>query len=602
MEELLHDIIERVRKDGDLPPAELSRIIDRANARVGGPERAFSKKRLLPFYFRMKREDTPRWESWQVDEGLERRLVRILRMKPRRSASGVATITVITKPHACSHDCIYCPSDARMPKSYLHDEPACQRAERNYFDPYLQVCSRLRALEEMGHCCDKVELIVLGGTWSDYPPEYRLWFCSELFRALVEGCYDDAAIAQRRKVYEEAGISWQDAPLAKRVAAWQERLDRGEAGHAEACAELYGSASAWGPLSAWQRGSQAELERWQLENEGCAHRCVGLVVETRPENITPGNLVAIRKLGCTKVQVGVQSLRENVLAMNGRPMGVGTVERAFALLRIFGFKIHAHFMANLLGSTPEEDVEDYRRLVTDGRFSPDEVKLYPCALIDGTALTRIYRQGAYRPYGDEELMGVLAADMLATPPWTRVSRMIRDFSSDDIVAGNKRPNLRQMVDGRLASSGEKAVEIRSRELALGDVRMDELKLKEEAYETPASHERFLQYVAANGTIAAFLRLSVPKREAVEALGGKAPVGLGEAMIREVHVYGKVAGIHASGDAAQHRGLGKRLIARAERIAEGCGCTRINVISAVGTREYYRKLGFGERGLYQSKEL
>ncbi len=146
--------------------------------------RAYSKKKLLPFYLRTKERDPQRWQSWNITPELEQQLVHLLQVKPRRSASGVATITVITKPWKCGGACIYCPNDLRMPKSYLSDEPACQRAERNYFDPYLQVTSRLRALNQMGHVTDKIELIVLGGTWSDYPRAYQIWFITELFRAL----------------------------------------------------------------------------------------------------------------------------------------------------------------------------------------------------------------------------------------------------------------------------------------------------------------------------------------------------------------------------------------------------------------------------------
>ena len=173
--------------DAPLDPNRLAQIIRRRNEGRTASEQPFAKKRLLPYYLHVKEADPARWGSWNVDEALERRLVQTLRMKPRRTASGVATVTVLTKPWPCAGDCLYCPNDLRMPKSYLADEPACQRAERNWFDPYLQVAARLRALVEMGHVTDKVELIVLGGTWSDYPQDYQAWFVRELFRALNDG-------------------------------------------------------------------------------------------------------------------------------------------------------------------------------------------------------------------------------------------------------------------------------------------------------------------------------------------------------------------------------------------------------------------------------
>ena len=173
MYEVLVDILDAVRVNGPLDAIELGQILNRHNKRAATRERAYSKKRVLPYYLRLKEEDPAAWEALDIDDELERRLFATLRMKPRRTASGVATITVITKPAVCSGNCLYCPNDVRMPKSYLHREPACQRAERNYFDPYLQVASRLRALEQMGHVCDKVELIILGGSWSDYPTGYQ---------------------------------------------------------------------------------------------------------------------------------------------------------------------------------------------------------------------------------------------------------------------------------------------------------------------------------------------------------------------------------------------------------------------------------------------
>ena len=190
MEKTLQNILGEIRRTtAPLAPDALDRIIRARNREVAGPVRYVAKKKLLPFYQEAKEHRPERWRTWGVSPAEEALLVRTLQVKPRRTASGVATVTVLTKPWPCSSACLYCPNDVRMPKSYLHDEPACQRAERNWFDPYLQVTARLRTLHQMGHVTDKVELIVLGGTWSDYPEAYQIWYMHELFRALNDmGC------------------------------------------------------------------------------------------------------------------------------------------------------------------------------------------------------------------------------------------------------------------------------------------------------------------------------------------------------------------------------------------------------------------------------
>lgn len=637
MEQILLQIAALLRAGRPVDDAVVTKLVHAASRGAAQPP---AKRQLLPFYLRTKKEDPERWASWQISPDLERELLRVIRIKPRRTASGVATITVITKPWPCSGDCVFCPSDLRMPKSYLHDEPACARAEQNRFDPYLQVSSRLTALSQMGHATDKIELIVLGGTWTDYPEDYQVWFMSELFRALNDDAVADEAanpmlrrscgrggaeaamravpdgclprgVAARRARYRECFLAKDAEALAQRRAELQAGIDAGLGGgrgsYNAAVKELYGAGSAWGRAMSWQSGSWEELERQQRANERARHRVVGLVIETRPDAVTARSLRTIRRLGCTKVQMGVQSIDQRVLDMNERRIDVERMEEAFALCRLFGFKIHAHFMVNLLGSTPAADKADYLRFVGPGPFQPDEVKLYPCALIEGTRLVGRHKSGEWEPYTEEELLDVLASDIVATPAFCRVSRMIRDFSSNDIVAGNKKPNLRQMVERRLSETGQVRVrEIRYREIGSDAPDPAELEMDVVAYSTPTSEERFLQWVTPEGKIAGFLRLSLPDQrfvaECAKRYGDDAPVGAGEAMIREVHVYGVAARVGQEGTAAQHRGLGRSLVARACELALEAGFGRINVISAVGTREYYRSLGFADHGLYQQKAL
>lgn len=646
MEQALFDILDALKAKERLDERELTKIINRHNKRIletrrfgncdepnGGGNtqhhppapsepakaRPLSKRQLMAFYLDVQKNQPERWSSWCLSDEQQRRLVRTLQMKPRRTASGVATITVLTKPWKCSSNCLYCPNDLRMPKSYLADEPACQRAERTFFDPYLQVAARLKALTEMGHITDKVELIVLGGTWSDYPESYQIWFIRELFRALNDGSQAIGNLPARKHAYESAGISCDPELLKAFVAEEQRRIDNRETTYNQAFDRLYGENAAWASVSQWQKATWEELEAEQDVNVDGQHRVVGLVIETRPERITPTHLAALRRMGCTKVQMGIQSLDEKVRTLNDRHTSTQQIQRAFELLRLFGFKTHVHAMVNLLGATPESDKTDYLRLCNDAAFQPDEVKLYPCVLVEGTGLCERFEDHTWQPYSEPSLVDVLVSDTCATPAFTRISRMIRDISAPDIKAGNKKVNLRQLVEQRIDSEGLATAEIRHREVSLANVAAEDLSLEVVEYETTATSERFLQWVTSQGKIAGFLRLSLPHTNAIaqlneeyEAATSKTaeqrhtlpfPLQAGEAMIREVHVYGRVEKLqHAGINNAQHRGLGTQLVNRACELASRAGYQRINVISAVGTRGYYRKLGFYDNGLYQQRML
>ena len=603
MEELLLDIIDRIRTRGSLGPEEVARLVQRRNHGYSDGCTHVSKRGLLPFYLKTKRNDPARWRSWNVTSELERELLAAIQMKPRRTASGVATITVITKPWPCASACLYCPNDVRMPKSYLANEPACQRAEHNFFDPYLQVVSRVRALAAMGHPIDKVELIVLGGTWTDYPENYQIWFVRELFRALNDEDAESHAAARREKL-RAFGLENDPGILARATRAAQARVDAGEETYNDAVASLYDASDAWRAAGRVQTATLQELESEQRRNETARRRVVGLVVETRPDAIDARSLTLARRLGCTKIQIGIQSLDGRVLEANDRQVDLNSIEHAFELMRAFGFKLHTHFMVNLYGQTPESDKRDYREFVTNPAFLPDEVKLYPCALVAGTGLVDLYEAGLWRPYGEDELLDILVADVLASAPYTRISRMIRDISADDILVGNKKTNLRQMVESEIEACGRASdvAEIRFREMGTARIDADALELEIIPYETTNTSERFLQWKTPDGRIAGFLRLSMPHQEYVAAHADELPVHLGEAMVREVHVYGKAARLHASSDGAQHLGLGKRLIEEAARIARDEGFSHLNVISAIGTRAYYRSLGFEDAELYQQRTL
>ena len=617
MDELILDILQQLR-DGSqeaLDTHQLEMLINSHNSGIDSSahsterEKLIPKRAILPYFLQAKQKNDELWQSWNVTPELEEKFIRSVRMKPRRTASGVATITVITRPHTCSSNCIYCPCDLRMPKSYLANEPACQRAELTFFDPYVQVAARLQALHQMGHSTDKVELIVLGGTWSDYPESYQYWFIKELFRALNEWPNAPSHIQERLDWYTSFGLQNSDEALSSFVAKQQAAVFEDAATYNQAFHKLYDTSqphqSAWSKM----QSTYDELVEQQHVNETAAARVVGLVIETRPDTITPDNLRMFRQLGCTKIQIGIQSTRQEILDANKRQMSAAQIKRAFSLIRLYGFKIHSHLMVNLLGATPEADKQDFKTFVTDPGFLPDEIKLYPCALVAGTQLVQKYREGAWQPYAKDELVDVLVQDVLTTPPYVRISRMIRDISATDILVGNKHTNLRQMVEQELTSEdvASRVQEIRFREINQQQVRAAELTLQDFVYTTAVSDEHFLQWVTTDNKIAGFCRLSLPHWDkltasACDVTANELLVQPGQAMIRELHVYGQALSLGSEGMSAQHQGLGQKLLAKASSIAAEAGYTSLNVISSIGTRAYYRAQGFTDAGLYQQKPL
>lgn len=490
----------------------------------------------------------------------ERHVMRRLQMKPVRTSSGVAPVTVLTKPAGCPGHCIFCPDAEGMPKSYLPDEPGARRAAQCDFDPYRQVMTRLTTFKAMGHTADKVELLILGGTWSAYSKQYRQWFVQRCLQAMNEAAGEPAS-----QVNGDAGA---------------ESVD-------------------WSTLQATQ-----------AENERAVHRNVGLVVETRPDWVTPAEVAHMRRLGVTKVQLGVQSLDDRILALNRREHDVAAARRAVRLLRAGGFKLHLHWMPNLLGATPESDREDFARLWSDAAFRPDELKIYPCSIIEGTALYGLWQAGQFRPYRDDELVALVADCKATIPPYCRVNRVFRDIPADDIVAGSKRSNLRQLVQEHLAQTGRRCSCIRCREIR--DTHLDEssLALVEHGYDTDTTRELFLSSETADGRLAGFLRLSLPHLGSDGSLPSEVaevwaamPEIAGAAMIREVHVYGPALSIGSdSVGEAQHSGLGRQLIEEAKQRTRLAGFDRLAVISAIGTRRYYEAQDFERGDLYMVASL
>lgn len=458
----------------------------------------------------------------------ERETLYRLQMKPVRTQSGVAPIAVLTKPAGCPGQCIFCPNDPAMPKSYLSLEPGAQRAAQNDFDPFRQTRARLEALQVSGHSVQKAELLILGGTWSAYSHSYAEWFVQRCFDAL-NGC-DSTSLAEAHRLNEQA-----------------------------------------------------------------PSRCVGLTVETRPDWVTPDEVIRLRSLGVTRVQLGVQSLDDRILALNRRGHDVATTARACRLLRAAGFKLHLHWMPNLLGATPESDLVDFRRLWQHPDLRPDDLKIYPCSLLAGTGLYDIWRQGDYQPYDEPTLVALLAECKALVPPYCRVSRVVRDIPATYIVAGNRLSNLREAAQQYLSATGRRCACIRCREVRDQPVDRNRLHVQRLDYDTGAGQERFLSMETPEGRLIGFLRLLLPWRDRPSAAPAEVA---GSALIREVHVYGPAlqVGTDSEGE-AQHLGVGRQLVAAAARLAAEAGFKRMAVIAAVGTRQYYRRLGFELQDLY-----
>ncbi len=472
--------------------------------------------------------------EWDADETLLRKI----RMKPTRTLSGVTTVTVLTRDHPCPGECIFCPQEDQMPKSYLKQEPGAMRGLQNAFDPYAQVQNRIKALESVGHPTDKIELLILGGSFSAYPREYQEWF--------VRRCFDAMN-----------GVNPADEPGFNSL---------GEA---------------------------------QTRNVNSRHRNVGLVIETRPDLVDREALRWYRTLGVTKVQMGAQSLDDQILKRNKRGHTAQETLAATALLRAGGFKIVLHWMPNLLGATPESDRADFRRLWGQGAYCPDELKIYPCQLLEGTELYELWLAGAYQPYSEATLLNLIADIKTAVPRYCRINRIIRDIPSTYVVAGNKNSSLRQDIQREMKRRGTACACVRCREIRRLQVTLKNVQLHDLVYHPAEAEEHFLSFDTDDDKLAGFLRLSLPEDTHRTGMADL----VGAAIIREVHVYGQSLEVGEEREGvAQHSGFGTSLIEEAERIARSRGYQKMAVISAVGTRSYYAERGYELTQNYMVKSL
>ena len=455
---------------------------------------------------------------------IKEKVRKILQIKPTRTISGVAVVAVMAKPWPCPHGkCTYCPHANGVPESYTGKEPAARRAIANKFDPYKQVQNRLSQLYATGHIPQKIELIIMGGTFPAMPRDYQEDF--------VKKCL----LAMNR--YPK--------PMPNKIPS---------------------------------------LEKIQKANEKAKIRCVGMTFETRPDWGKEEHAEFMLKLGGTRVELGVQTIYDDVYEKVNRGHTVKDVIESTKILKDKGFKVLYHMMLGLPGTTKERDIHALKEIFRNPNFRPDMLKIYPTLVIKGSKLYEDWKKGKYKPIDEKYATDVIIELKKIVPEWVRIMRIERDIPGTEIEAGIKSTNLRQMLQKELDKRGIKCKCIRCREVGHvlkngGKVDVKSIKLHKIEYEASGGREFFLQFKDKNDVLIGFLRLRLS----------------GIAIIRELHVYGEQILIGKRGS-WQHKGYGKKLLKEAERIAKE------NVISGIGVREYYRKFGYRKTKYYMSKTL
>ena len=461
----------------------------------------------------------------------------LLRTSPVRSLSGIVNVSVLTKEYPCPGKCIYCPKEIGIPKSYLSGEPAVERAKSLDYHPYRQTKERITMLKEQGHPVDKIDLRIIGGTWSFYKKQYQTWF--------IKQCFD-------------------------------------------ACNN---------------RRSRTLLEAQKL-NETSPHRVIGLSIETRPDFINKIEIKRLRKLGVTKVEIGVQSIDNTILKLNKRGHGVQETIQATKLLKDAGFKVSYQMMVNLLGSTPKKDIQQFKELFTNPNFEPDLLKIYPCALLKNAPLYKIYSQKQYKPYSLKQLKNIIKEIKKITPRFIRIERIIRDIPAQQIVAGPaKVSNLRQIIQQEMKNEDWQCQCIRCREVKNKFNKKEKIFLFREDYDSSDGKEVFLTFENKERTkLYSLLRLRIPSyyfnntKNYIKVLQDSS-------IIRELHTYGQSTLIATKGNSSQHKGLGKKLIREAEKITKNeFNLKKIAVISGIGVREYYHKNKYILKNSYMVKKI
>ena len=461
----------------------------------------------------------------------------LLLVKPTRTLSGVAPVAVMTSPAPCPHGkCLPCPGGPEhpyaSPQSYTGEEPAALRAREHGYDPFAQVTARLGQFELLGHHVDKVELIVMGGTMTARPESYQEWFVASAVRA----------------------------------------MNQYRGGHG-------GSTT-------------AGIFR---QNEYSPVRCIGITFETRPDWCREEHVRLMLSLGVTKVELGVQQLDDDLLAFNRRGCTTKDTIEANRICRDAGLKVGFHVMPNLPGATIEQDRRMFEELFSDPSFRPDFLKIYPTLVTPGSAIERLWQEGSYSPYDEDDLIDIVAYGKSLLPEYVRLQRIQRDIPAKLIVAGSRHSNFRQLCQNRLISQGKRCRCIRCREAGrLAGEGPRELRVLR--YDAVGGREHFISAVSGDSLVG-FARLRTGGERWMEETTDAA-------LLRELHVYGSIVplGSQPAPDQRQHRMVGRDLLAAAEEEAAAEGYREIAVMSGIGVRPYYRRHGYERRGPYMGKGL
>lgn len=511
-----------------------------AKSQMEGLKRSIAKRYGLNRFVRNSEIIEHVVESDLFSEQDKEYLIEFLKVRRVRTLSGIAVVAVMTKPLPCPGKCIYCPDVDGAPKAYTGKEPAAMRGAQNDFHPERQVLTRLSQLESIGHQLDKIHLVIMGGTFLATSKNYQEYF--------VKGCLDGITKVQSKSLEE-----------AQRF---------------------------------------AEISK---------QRNVGITIETRPDYCTPRHVNRILELGGTFVEIGVQTLSQTVLDKVKRHHTLEDVEEAIRSARDGGLKVAVHMMPNLF-HTPEDDVTMFKLLYSDPRFVPDAVKIYPTLVLENTYLHKLWQTQEYIPYDTDQVVDVIAQIKAITPPFVRIQRVQRDIPAYLILDGVSRGNLREMAQFKLKQNDQRCSCIRCREVGhqtnLGNLDWMEKDKSLHTYEYPASEgiEHFITYETTDHeTLFGFLRLREPSIDAFRP----EIQSISTSIIRELHVYGRLVGLGKFPRNAtdwQHRGIGKKLISKAEEISLERGFEKILVTSGLGVRNYYRKLGFHTDGVYMGKML
>lgn len=493
--------------------------------------------------------------------------------KPVRTLSGVAPVALMSKPLKCPHGrCIYCPGGPKsffgnVPQSYTGKEPATMRALRNHFDPYLQIFNRLEHYILIGHLPDKVELIIMGGTFPSYSFAYQESFVKYALKAMN----DFSGLFFRKGELDFAKFkNFFELP--------------GEIGSKQRASRMQAKALKL------KNSRAAVLEQEQKRNEKAKVRCCGMTIETRPDFATLKHANQMLKLGCTRVEVGVQSVYDSALKKVERGHSVKDTIAAFRTLKDLGFKINAHYMLGLPDVSEKKDLQGLKELFRNPDFKPDMLKIYPCMVLHGTKLYGMWKKMKYVPLTTEQAAGMIIEFKKTAPEWVRIMRVQRDIPTNATEAGVGMTNLRQYIHALMRKKGIKCRCIRCREIREGAAGKIHLVVRD--YNASKGREFFIS-AESNDSIIGFCRLRFPSQSL------RKDIAEDSALVRELHVYGPAAQIGRKG-IVQHKGIGRMLLSAAESIAKKNHRKKVVVISGIGAREYYKKFGYNLEGPYMVK--